>query len=226
MAIKKIERTEINNILNIKSTKNTQNIVVEDEEQIFSCEEFYFTDIFDEKRYKSFIKNVEKLIRQSTYYNDYIGLLTNEVGLSNCAVLGNISKDMAKVEMHHFPFTLYDIVQIHICKNLTLKQKMTSFSIANDVMKDHYDNIVSLIPLCKTAHQLVHKGGISISINQTFGDIEAFLNKYKEYISDDLAIKYNKLIELCEDSDKLYASNFLLDSSYVKIENDVQEIDF
>lgn len=228
MAMKKVTRTEANNLLNIESIKNTSNITIKDTDEGDPFgESFYFNNIYDEKEMKAFIKAVEKNVRKSTYYSDYIGKL-NENGIINCAILGNVSKDQVTVEMHHFPFTLYDIVQIHMVKNIETEKKMNTFSVAKEVIQDHFDNIVPLVPLCKTAHELVHTGDAAVSLKQIFGNIREFVNKYENYMSDELKIKYNKIVELSENSDKLYKGNTMLDSVEIKInnDNDVIDLDF
>ena len=207
MAMKKIIRTEENSLLNIKSIKNTTNITIENEEDMFECEEFYFTDVYDDKAIKSFIKSCEKNIRKSTYYSQYIGTLKENYNITNCAVMGNISCDMVDVEMHHYPFSLYDIVMLNVLRCVDKDIKMTTFSVSYNVLKDHFDNIIPLVPLSKTAHELAHDGEISISLRQIFGNIEAFIEKYKDYMSDALKIKFNKLVEYTENADKMYSAN-------------------
>ena len=227
MMMKKIERTEVNELLNIVSTKNTSNITLKEENGIY-CERFYFDDVYDEKRVKQFIKAVEAVVRKSSYYGEYIGKL-NEMGLTNCALLGNVSKDSeakVEVEMHHFPWTLYDVVQIHLTRALANEQKFTTFRLANDVMRDHYDNLVGLVPLCKTAHQLVHSGDVGISVKQVFGDIKGFVDKYEEYMSDEMILKYNKIVEYSEDSDVLYAGNDALEVEDLGMDTGYREIEF
>lgn len=225
--MKKIERTEVNELLNIVSTKNTSNITIKEENGIY-CETFYFDDIYDEKKVKQFIKAVESVVRRSSYYSEYIGKI-NELGITNCALLGNVSKNSetkVEVEMHHFPWTLYDIVQIHLNKAISNERKFTTFSLANDIIRDHYNNIIPLVPLCKTAHQLVHTGDAAISVKQVFGDIHEFINKYEEYMTDEMIIKYNKIIEYSENSDLLYESNNILEVEDLGLDTGYKEIEF
>lgn len=211
MAVKKISKTEVNKIVNIESIKKTTNIELVNSEDTFANEKFYFTDIYDEKKYKNFIKACEKLIRTSGEYKSYIGYLKNDMGLTNCGVFGNVNKDIADLEFHHFPFTLYDIVSLHIAKNCIGNKKFNTFSIANDVMEEHYENIIGLIPLSKTAHQLVHAGELAISMKQLFGEVALFTELYNEYLTDDMINKYNQLMEISEDSVSLYNSNTIVD---------------
>jgi hypothetical protein len=193
--IKKIKGTgKINNIVNIQSVKNGENITLKNLDGYFN-EKFYFDDIYDNKKMKKFISSVEAQIRTSVEYSNYIGFLVNDIGLNHCAILGNIEKDFATVEMHHYPFTLYDIVYLCISRSILLNKQFTSFSIANEVLEDHYNNIIGITPLAKTVHQLVHAGEIFVNLAQVYGDINAFNKKYSFAMTDEMIEKFNQLVD-------------------------------
>jgi hypothetical protein len=193
--IKKIKNPNtINNIVNIQSLKSSDNITLKNMDGYFQ-EKFYFQDIYDNKKLQKFIKSVEAQIRTSNEYSNYIGFLVNEIGLDHCAVLGNIEKDFATVEMHHYPFTLYDIVYLNISRNIILNKNFTSFSIANDVLKDHYDNIIGVTPLSKTVHQLAHAGEIFVNLSQVYGNLNKFNEKYSFAMTDEIIEKFNQLVD-------------------------------
>ena len=65
------------------------------------------------KAYKKFIGNIERLIRSSREYKKYIELLrTNLSALNLDNILSNITNADAELEFHHYPFTLYDVVDV------------------------------------------------------------------------------------------------------------------
>ena len=104
-----------------------------------------------------FIKDVESLIRKSKEYSRYIAYLKNEIGLRSCALFHNIDDSVAPIEMHHGPiFTLYDIVEIQIAHMFVNGEAINSMSVANNVLKDHFDNIIQVTMLCEMAHKGVH----------------------------------------------------------------------
>jgi hypothetical protein len=96
--------------------------------------------------------------------------------------------------MHHYPFTLYDIVTLVVQKFLKDKKLISSFVIAKEVMKLHFTNKVGLVPLSKTVHELVHSGEIFINYNQVFGDFSSFAEEYSEFMTPKMIDDYNKLL--------------------------------
>lgn len=194
----KIKKTEVNNIINIESKSTTGNIELTNTEGYYT-ERYYFTDYFDEAKLKKLVKGVEKAVRTSDEYSKYIGFLNGTLGLTSCAVLGNIVKEKGvTIEMHHYPFTLYDIVYLNVMKRIINKEKINTFLVAREVLQDHYDNLIGLVPLSLTVHQLVHAGEIFVNLNAVYGDINSFVEKYSIAMSDDLIEKYNKVIEMSE----------------------------
>lgn len=200
----KIRKNEVNNIINLESKANTENIEITNLDGFFT-ERYYFTDYFDDAKLKKLIKGIEKAVRQSAEYSNYIGFLNGDLGLTNCAVLGNIAKEKGvTIEMHHYPFTLYDIVYLNVMKRILTKEKINTFLVAREVLQDHYDNLIGLVPLCDTVHDLVHAGEIFINLKSVYGNINGFIEKYQISMSDDLIEKYNKIIDMSE-KDTIYS---------------------
>ena len=154
-----------------------------------------FSDIVDDSdKFSKYIKYIEKLVRRSFEYKYYIFTLKNDFDLTKCKFFRNIDIDETNVglEFHHYPFTLYDIVFIVINDKLeelksnygnyeTLySQIFDPFYIANEVVELHFKNIIGLVPLTLTVHELVHTGQIFIPLNKdyVFGDYKAFIKKY------------------------------------------------
>jgi hypothetical protein len=160
-------------------------------------ESFHFSKFYDEKSYSKFIKNVEKNIRASREYKKYIELLrTNVSALNFDNILTNITNADAELEFHHHPFTLYELVDLVCSHKFLKKEKFTSLSIAKEVMNLHYRNIVGLVPLSKTSHELAHLGKLAFAKKQIFGDYEKLVEEFKESISIELREKINKVEEL------------------------------
>jgi hypothetical protein len=136
-----------------------------------------------------FVKSVERVVRGSQEYKQYVAFLRKEVDMTMCSYFTNISKrDGAKVsiEIHHEPFTLYDITLIVVEKWIAEGMKINPILIAEEVMKLHYQGRVGLIPLSITVHDLVHEGKIFIPLQNVYGDFISFLEEYEPYISQDL----------------------------------------
>lgn len=189
------------------SFKDTgKNLSIKSDGNIFS-EQYYYSDFFDEKGTRKFIKNIESLVRSSREYKNYIEQLrTNFSHLNQDAVMGNISTLDTDLEFHHYPFTLYDICEIVVMKGATDQKYESSFSAAKKIMDLHYKNIIGLVPLTKTNHELAHDGKIFLSTKQIFGNWEEFYNQYLKYISVE---NKNKIKDLKEKSEANLPTDFM-----------------
>lgn len=165
-----------------------------------------YMDIFDdEKAMTNYIKMIVKIVRSSYEYRKYIKTLKAEFDLTKCAFFKNIDvSDNRKIslEMHHYPFTIFDIVSI-VLQNRMEEQKddpsnskkfekvLNPFSIAKEVLKLHYENIIGLVPLSITPHELYHAGELFIPLTKefVFGNYDKFIEEYN-------ALKYNNYKEV------------------------------
>lgn len=153
----------------------------------------------------SYIKSIENLVRKSRHYVSYIAYLKGDLGLKACQVLSNVSPDeddSTKVEMHHGPIlTLFDYISIVIDHMLYNNKKITSFRVADIILKEHFENHIQVVMLSETVHEEVHNNGIFISTKQAFGDLNAFISRYKDGLNKDTIDKINKYIGLSEKYD-------------------------
>lgn len=161
----------------------------------------FATDIMEEKDMVRFIKQTERLIRKSTEYSDYIGFLHGDLNISRCSILGHITSEMASIEMHHYPFTLYDITHTVVNNFINNDVPLTTFDVADTVMRIHYENKVGLVPLSVTAHELAHSGEIFVNLKQVFGNLKAFINEFKNDISGELRAKFMELVKRSKDDE-------------------------
>lgn len=181
---------------NLTSTvlPDTKNIVIGPEKQEkyihlpFNKKDKYFNNPHDLIK---FIQDVEKCIRTSKEYTNYIRYLKNIVGLRNCSLFRDIDDTKAPIEMHHGPiFTLYDIVEIQIAYLYKYNLAINSYRLTHNILKDHWNNIIQVVMLCKTAHNAVHnlnglkdKKKYFLSADAAWGNIDAFITKYYEAFS-------------------------------------------
>ena len=187
-----------NKIANIKIDKD--NMILKSSKNIY-CESFYFMDMYDENLYKKFIKQTERIIRSSKEYNAYIEeLRTNIHALNYDSIMSNICNADADLEIHHYPLTLYDIVEVIVNYHLINKDKITSFSIAKEVMECHFKNIIGIVSLTTTNHQLAHTGSIFLNKKQIFGNYEEFLNIYSNGVNVEIKNKIERLNKLSDNN--------------------------
>ena len=154
--------------------------------------------------YVSFVKGIEYAVRHNDRYNKYISYLKKEVKLNHCQVLKDISDEDADIEMHHGPiFNLFDICSIVLEYFLLKKWKISTFRVADVVLQEHMRNRVQVVMVSTTVHQEIHDGEIFINYHQAYGNLNEFIKKYKDAISDEYRDQINKYI----DKSLLYNSN-------------------
>ena len=141
-----------------------------------------------DKAKSKFIKRCENMIRSSLEYRDYIAYLKDYLDMSHCAFFENVENgngSRVKIEIHHEPLTLYDIVQTVLNKHQEEGIPINDLFIADEVMDLHYQNMVGLIPLSKSIHQIVHHGtDIVIPLSLVYGNYKKFIEEYQDYLDD------------------------------------------
>ena len=154
--------------------------------------------------YVNFVKGIERAVRQNDRYKKYINYLKKEVKLNRCQVLKNITDEDADIEMHHGPiFTLFDICAIVLEYFIIKKWKISTFRVADVVLDEHQKNRIQVVMVSVTVHQEIHNGDIFINYHQAWGDINAFIKKYADAMSDEYREQLNRYI----DRSLLYDSN-------------------
>ena len=161
----------------------------------------YQLTISNEREKTKIVKRMERIIRGSTEYKDYIAFLRENVGMDACAFFNNINKDTSKslrIEIHHVPFTLFDITRIIVNKYMEEGLPLNELLMAEEVMKVHYSNMVGLIPLSKTLHLMVHGENaekVVIPAYMIFGNYKKFIEEYGDYMNDEDFKKIERLIQ-------------------------------
>ena len=140
--------------------------------------------------YKAFLENAISNFRHSRTYKNYKSYLM-ELGLNRCQVYGNITSEMATIEMHHNMLTIFDIAYIitnHVIN--TSSEGISTFDLVYLLNKAHIEHKVQLIMLSLTPHQMYHATDqLTFSPEMCFGDWYSFLKEYRYGISKDIAYK-------------------------------------
>ena len=194
----------------------------------------YFVNINKSKDRDKFVKRIERIVRGSMEYKDYIKFLKEHIGLDSCIFFqkvtnGNKNKQKRiSIEIHHEPFTLYDIVNVVVQKYIDEGLPLNDLLIADEVMELHYANKVGLVPLSKTAHQVVHNSvKLIVPLNMCYGTYSEFLEEYEPYIDDSL---YEKLERKMDMTSKLTPESFeaiMKEFTYIEVEgfNDIEKME-
>ena len=119
-------------------------------------------DLANPKDFERYIKDVKSEVRGSFEYREMVKYLREYCGMDrsglNPDITNNDSKRV-KIEIHHTPFVLEDIVRIVYEKRLANHEDLSVEMVAKEVMACHYRCIIGLYPLTATEHELVHKIG-------------------------------------------------------------------
>lgn len=201
-----------NKIPGIEVNKPNTNPTIDSDDSYYEIPFYKDVDyMFSLENEVAFIKAVERMVRTSKYYSRYIAHMKVDLGMNFCQVKGNIIEDDDSgindlIEMHHGPiFTLFDVVSIILNYMLVKNMKITTFSVANKVIEEHFKHRVQTVMLCETVHQLVHDNKIFLNYKQGFGDLYSFLETYYEGLDK---MQIDKIIDYIEKSKKYDSNDF------------------
>lgn len=176
--------------------------------------------VLNDKDKIKLIKTVEMCVRHSLEYKEYVKYLRENIDMTKCTFFSNVSGESrrVKIEIHHEPFTLFDITHVVVDKFIAEDWDLNPILIGEEVMKLHYQNKVGLVPLSSTCHGLVHDGKLCIPLQVVYGDYVSFLEEYYKYIPDDLL----GILQLKVDTSKDIASfnTSVLEKKYVYLNVD------
>jgi hypothetical protein len=143
---------------------------------------------------KKLIGYIERMVRGSYEYKQYINYLRTELDINSCSLLKGINaKDLGvSLEMHHYPLTLFEIVQVILTKDIMSKPlngSVSMFDVMQEVMREHYAGDIGLVPLTTTMHEMAHAGSVKIPYSKVYGNIDGFVLKYSQWMPDDIKEK-------------------------------------
>ena len=140
-------------------------------------------DLTNQKQYMKYLFAIEKECRRSFEYKQLMRFLKDNCGMDKDSFLENMTSDNgAKIEIHHSPLTLFDIVCTVVNKRTETGESLSVPMVAKEVMYNHYKLIVGLIPLCKTVHELVHNQYLFIPAWAVLGNYREFMDTYEKWI--------------------------------------------
>lgn len=172
--------------------------------------------LMDVEVYKQFLNNAITRFRRSRTYKHYKGFLI-DLGMNRCQFHGNITTDMATIEMHHNLLTIFDIALIiteHVLKTYGC---ITTFDLVTLLAQVHKQHKVQLVMLSLTPHQLYHNSDMIIHPDMCFGKWWEFLEEYNRGITFDIA---NKLIININEALKVGSSD---DNSLLELREKIKD---
>lgn len=170
---------------------------------------------------EKYIKTCENVIRKSMEYKDYIKFLRENMDMDECIILSNLKSENGKkyhIEIHHEPFTLFDIVETVITKRLENGESINALNVADEVMDLHYSGVVGLVPLTITMHELVHKGRIFIPLQFIYHRYNEFFAEYEDYMNESLKEKIEAKVNLSLHTEDLVSDSLDVEFVYLDVD--------
>ena len=183
-----------------KEFENTQ-IMIMDNIPPYNTEDY---DLFNEKDFKKYIDDIERMVRSSREYREAVQYMRKFINMNTSLFfqnINNIETAKIKIELHHHPFTLYDIVITVFNKRSRLQEPLDIELVAKEVAYLHYFLVIGLVPLSRTEHKLVHNQALFIPLELdgkpiVLGDYNKFVEMYERDIPEDTMIRFNTYKEL------------------------------
>ena len=176
-------------------------------------------DLNDDKEYGHYLRDIEKVVRGSFEYQHMVGFLRENLDMNQCSFyegVSNLASTKIRIEIHHEPLSLYDIVSIVARKRAHFGESLEVEYVAKEVTYNHYAMSVGLIPLSETVHELVHNQYLFIPNSKVFGNWQYFVNQYDPWIPEDtkrILARIQELTDACENDD--YKS--ILEKHYIYV---------
>jgi hypothetical protein len=132
---------------------------------------------YSEKEFDKFVKGVERCVRASGEYKQWVGYIIDTMGVRECA-LTKESVAEVNIEIHHHPITLYTICKALIVDNVNKEIEFCTFDVATKAIELHFQNRVGFMPLLSDLHKKYHSGFLQLPIELVKGDYKYVLKNY------------------------------------------------
>lgn len=208
---------EPSNIKQIQYNGEIMNVISMDEIPEYDREDYNLSDAKDREKY---FKDIERIVRNSFEYREYVSYLRDYMDMNKCSFfenVNNIESYNIKIHLHHSPITLYEIVVIVFNKRLYYKESLDAEAVAKEVMYVHYCLLIGLIPLCETVHELVHNEYLFVPNSSVLGNYKDFIELYKDWIPPEILAKLDRIEKYTQVYDEAENMN-VLRTSYIYLD--------
>lgn len=155
----------------------------------------------DDNLYMKFVKDCERSVRNDPDYKVFIAFIKDTLGINFCQVSSHIYDTDATIEMHHGPiFTLFDVCSIMVNEFMKTNRKINTMRISDAVLNEHFDLHVQVVMLAVTNHEAAHNKDLFLHVNQGIGDLNAFIERYRESFDDIHKYKIWNYINMCRNN--------------------------
>ena len=142
-------------------------------------------DLNVEKQYKKYILDIKRSTRHSFEYSNLMGFLKNYCDMNKCSFYRHVNGghgSRVKIEIHHDPFTIEDIIGIVARKRLFYRENIDVPMVGKEVMYLHYNLLVGLISCSTTVHALISNGYLFVPTQKVMGKYKEFVQLYDQFI--------------------------------------------
>lgn len=165
--------------------------------------------------YTRFVKACEHTVRHHEDYNVFKDWVINVIGIDFCQITPNVKLGDATIEMHHAFFNLYDTCSIVLNKRLDCGEKVNTFTVADEVLDEHFALHIPVVMLATTNHEAVTNRDIWLNVKSGFGYISKFIEKYAPYMEDSHKNRIMTAIKLSYEMDS-FDNNIFDDTDRIK----------
>ena len=216
---------DFDQVVTADKNTNTQ-ILISPDIPMYSVNDY---DLYDEKDRKKYIEDVKRDVRSSYEYHAMVAFLKENMDMRRCSFLENVENYgngcKVRIELHHHPFTIDDIIHIVLEKRIQMHEAIDVELTSKEVMYLHYNLMVGLIPLSQTAHEAVHNNYIFIPNEKVYGNYKKFVNLYYNFIDPELLDKFDRLEEIGDQDNTAHYTVFEQNRIYIVPEGEYKQPD-
>lgn len=204
----------------ITTENNLANVIKIISPEIDNCDIICYC-LEDDKEFEKYIRDVESQVRRSFEYKEFIKYIRENYAMDTDAFLKDVSNRDTfgiKIEIHHYPFTLRDIVEIVVRKRKYYNESVELQMVAKEVMELHYKLMVGLIPLSQTVHELAHNGKIFIPVDKVLGRYDLFVTLYKPFCDTQQLETLSRIEKYTEEQQNPVLNTTIIQQNHLKFE--------
>lgn len=173
------------------------------------------------KERKRYVDMVKAIVRSAPEYREYVAFLKKYMHMDKCVVfnkLENVDGKKYRIELHHAPFTLAEIINVVVSKRQRYGESMNPYKTADEVLALHYDGKVGLINLSITAHELAENGRVFIPLQWIYQDYPSFVEEYEDHMDKKLKEKIELYIKMSLQCDQIVSDCMDPTFTYINID--------
>ena len=178
--------------------------------------DFATYDLNSDKDLKKYLRYIEGEVRHSFEYREFIAYIKDFYGMNQSGFEQiDTTNNKIKIEIHHYPYSLFDIVSIVYQKRCYYNESLEPQMVSKEVMMLHYKLLVGLVALTTTEHQLMHDGKLFYPANKILGRWDVFEKLYQTWIGSDLLDMTERIRQYSDDNSDLMKTMEILQPKHI-----------